>query len=378
MTKKIYIINSGKEDIYPLLSFFEELQIHNFVLSFFLQESKIFKVAKEKNLYVKKLPLFLKDGSQSKKIFFKILSIFLIPILLSFFFYLKKKKKISIFILVGECSKIILRIPLSLLKIKMIWFENNASKKPLRFFSYQAKRICFSEINKNDLIKKGINKEQINILLPGINRYGPKRQDNIFNNLARESQNKNSLSKKESKFFTIGTFADLNSENNLENLFLAVQKALIVIPNIQLIVLGEGKTRKKLTWLAKKMQIDTVVWFVGEQERISKWLDAFDIFVVSSKKARLEDYEILLKSLSSKIPVILPLGIGFDKIIHNKKNGLVIEKEESEEILKAIIKLKKDKFLRKRLGENGFIKIRDELNMEKMVQEFMEIINEKI
>jgi glycosyltransferase involved in cell wall biosynthesis len=52
-----------------------------------------------------------------------------------------------------------------------------------------------------------------------------------------------------------------------------------------------------------------------------------------------------------------------------------MEKEESEEILKAIIRLKKDRLLRKRLGEAGFASVREKLSMEKMVEEFLKIIN---
>ncbi len=375
MPKNIYIINTGKEDIYTLLPFFEELQSKSFVLSFFLQNSKILKIANEKNLYVKKLPLFLQINSRFKNLLFiffaPLMGLFLIPI----FFYLKQKKKINMIICFDSSEKILLRLPLALLKIKTIWFENNSVQKPLKLFSSRIKRICFNNLNRNDLIKNKIKEKQIKLLLPGISVRDAKRQDNIFNNLARENQNKNSISKKESRFFTIGTFADLNSENNLENLFLAIKKALIVIPNIQLIVIGDGKTRKKLTWLTQKMQIDTVVWFVGKQEKISKWLDAFDVFVVSCKKAQLEDFNIVLKSLNSKIPVITPFKIGFDDIIQDNKNGLITQKEESEEILKAIIKLKKDKFLRKKLGENGLATIQNKLNIEKMVENFIKIIN---
>jgi glycosyltransferase involved in cell wall biosynthesis len=301
MPKNIYIINTSKEDIYPLLSFFEELQVKGFDLLFFLHKSKICSLAKEKKLKIKKLPLFLKDSTKSKKIFLTILAPLLGLVLIPSIFYVKKKNRIHTVLCFGSSSKILLRIPLSLLKIKIIWFENELQNKPLRFFSSKVERICFYELNKYDLIKKGIKEEQISILSLGLNTRDSKRQDNIFNNLARENQNKNNISKKESKFFTIGTFADLNSENNLENLFMAIKKALDIIPNIQLIIVGDGKERKKLTWLTQKMKIDTLVWFVGEQKRIGKWLDAFDVFVVSCLQAHLEDFEIVLKSLNSSI-----------------------------------------------------------------------------
>jgi len=369
MNKNIYIINT-ENDIYHLLPFFEELQKRNFKLLFFLQNSKIFKVTQEKKISIKKIPSFFNSNSKFKIFIFKFLSPFISLFLIPIFLYLKQKKKLDLIICFGNLEKIILRIPLSLLNIQTVWFENNNKQKPLKFFSKKIKRICFNELNKNNLIKQKIKKEKISILNPGLNTRDTKRQDNIFNNLAH----KNSSLKKESKFFTIGTFANLNLENNLENLFLAVKKALIVIPNIQLIIIGDGEKRKKLSWLSKKMQIDNVVWFVGEQERMNKWLDTFDIFIVSCKKTQLEDFNILLKILNSKIPVISPFGIGFNDIIKDNKNGLITQKEESEEILEAIIKLKKDKYARKRLGENGFLTIQNELNIEKMVEKFLNII----
>ena len=67
-----------------------------------------------------------------------------------------------------------------------------------------------------------------------------------------------------------------------------------VIPNIQLIIIGEGEERKNLSWLAKKMEIDNLVWLVGEQEQLKKWLDSFDVFLALGEK-----YDIIEKSGSS-------------------------------------------------------------------------------
>jgi len=375
MLKKIYII-SDKEDIRSLLPFFEELQRKNFSLSFFFSNPKLIKLKEEKKIKIKKITKILNDGGKIKNLTLKFIAPFLSLILIPYLFYLKRKKNIQIFILWSKSAKIILRIPLKFIKIKNIWIENDFSEKKLRTFSKKTIRLCFSNEIRNQLIKSGVKKEQIKLLLPALHIKDTKRQDNIFNNLARENWEKNQSISKKSNFFSIGTFADLNSETNLENIFLAIKKSLDVIPNIQLIIIGDGKNRKELTWLSQKMKINNLVWFIGEQKHLGKWLEAFDLFIPACLKANLKDFEIILKILYAKIPVISPNNIGLNDLIKNNKTGIITEKENSEEILKAIIKLKKDNDFRKQLGHNSFLSAQENFNIGRMINDFIKIIEE--
>ncbi|MCK5319969.1 glycosyltransferase family 4 protein [Candidatus Parcubacteria bacterium] len=345
MKNKILVIKSSNTNISPLLDLFNALEEKNYELLFLNNDKTL------KNIYI------------------------LIKII-----YYKFKFKIKNIICFGIWEKIIFTPVAKILKIKTVWLELPREKKEksnfilnflLKKISRLAKLIVFKKCDKNNLIKREFDSKKISFIAPGINLKQCARQENIFNDLAK---NKNSQSQK--KFFTIGTVAKLNSGQTIEVLFGAVKKALDVIPNLQIIIIGEGEERKKLTWLAQKMEIDNLSWFVGEQTHLKKWFDGFDIFSSACANADLNDIFVLLKAMSAGLPIISVENHGFDDIIEDNKNGLLLPKDDSEFLAGAIIKLQQNKMLSKNLGQNAKDTIRDRMNLDLMVEDFLGVLRD--
>ena len=345
MKNKILIIKSSNTNINPLLDLFNALEEKNYELLFLNNDKTL------KNIYI------------------------LIKII-----YYKFKFNIKNIICFSVQEKILFTPVAKILKIKTVWMELPGEKKEkpnfilnflLKKISGLAKSVVFKKTNKNNLIKSGFNSKKISFVAPGINLKQCVRQENIFNDLAKY---KNSQSQK--KFFTIGTVVELNSEQTIEILFGAVKKTLDVIPNLQIIIIGEGEERKKLTWLAKKMEIDNLSWFVGEQTHLNKWFDGFDIFSSACVNADLNDIFVLLNAMSAGLPIISVENHGFDDIIENGKNGLLLSENDSELLAGAIIKLQQNKMLSKNLGQNAKDTIRDRMNLDLMVGDFLWVLGD--
>ena len=375
MKNKIFVIKSSKIDINPLFNLFDLLQEKNYELLFFSNKKSLIKYCKEKKIYIKKI----KNIFYFFNIFF--FTIFL-PIIYIYAFikliYYKFKFKIKHVACFNNKEKIIFTSVAKILKIKIVWLELPKEKKEksnfilnflLKKISKQAKLIVFKETTKNKLIKSGFNSSSINFIAPGINLKQNRRQENIFNNLA---YNKKSVVQK--NFFTIGTVATLNSEQTIEILFGAVKKALNVIPNLQIIIIGDGMERKKLTWLAQKMEINNLSWFVGEQTNLNKWFDSFNVFSTSCINANLSDIFTLLKAMGAELPIISTENHGFDSIIENNKNGLLLPKDDSELLARAIIKLQQNEELSKNLGKNAKNDILNKMTLNLMVDNFLKIL----
>ena len=158
---------------------------------------------------------------------------------------------------------------------------------------------------------------------------------------------------------------------NIETLFHAIKKCSTVISNVQLVVIGDGKERKNLQWLTKKMDIKNLVWFVGEQEFLRKWFDDFDVFVSICDELSIKDINITLEAMSAQLPIIGLSQIGLEDILEHDKSGILIENENSDNLSDNIIKLYKHKLSSFKLGEKAKTKTEEKFRLDLMVDNFL-------
>lgn len=354
MPKKILIINSSANENLLLSQIFNNLTEKNF--SFILLSSKpaLLQYFRQKNWAAKKI-FAGPDLNYGLKVLFFIV---LLPLLQIFSFFrllpLKWKEKISLLVCLSIKEKIIFTLPARLLAIKTVWLENpefnyrRANKILLALYRLNfklAKTGVFGNYSKIQLKNIGCSQEKIFLIPPAVKL--PPYQENIFNKLAVNQANFHR------KYFTIGLITALNQQQKIETIFQAIKICLPVIPNIQLIIVGEGNERKNLTWLAKKMGIENLVWLVGEQAQLKKWLDSFDVFLACGYNFKLDDYGNILEAMAAGLPVLAPRNIGLEDLVIENRTGALLEPDNSEMLARQIMKLHQDKKLRLFLGKNG-------------------------
>ena len=379
MSKNILIINSSSGKNQSLINLFAELKQKGHTFYLLSSTANLYNQFKQKDWPAKKIYLGpnLKNGINS------LLFIILLPALLlahlAFLAYHKFSKKITTIICFNWNEKIIITPIARILKLKVIWLElpnidyKAKNKFLLWLYKFSAKGVAvvaFTGFIKMQLKNLGLSENNIKIIPPGIKLNQFRRQDTIFNKLAQTNQGNFHR-----KYFTVGTVTNLNYQQNIETLFRAVKICLTVIPNLQLIVVGDGTERKSLTWLAKKMGIDNLVWFVGEQNHLKKWLDSFDVFVVASETPNLADFDICLQAMAAGLPIIGPANLGLEDIIQENKAGFLIEKNNNEALAQQIIALQQNKHLRLRLGQEAKERVDKYFGVDKMVRQFEKIIN---
>jgi len=288
------------------------------------------------------------------------------------------KEKIKTIVCLGIRGKIIFTPLARLIGLRIIFWEcpSIAQKKYQKSFwfifkiiSRSANLLVFNDFSKIYLINRGLKEKNINVVRPWLKADEPKFQENIFNNLAQSDQ-----TAFRKKFFTIGTICDLNKDQTIETLFQAVAKSLSVIPRLQIIIVGDGEERKNLSWLAKRLDINNLVWFVGEQKHLSKWLDGFDVFVVSVNAPTTNDLLTVLKAKTAGLPIIAPHNFGWEEIIDDNKNGVLLPADDSEALAKKIISLNQDKRHRLWLGQNARDQVRENFLLEKTIKNLEKIL----
>lgn len=360
--KQVLLINSTNKNEQAISGIIAELQAGDYVF---------FRTGK-------KLCCLTSIDNSRREVFFILFFPFLLIISwinLAKFFYLHHIKTIVCF---GLSDKLLYSVWARFFQIKVIWLEfpniNYQGVNKIIFWlykklSYRAKIIAFCGQTKKNLESSGVAEELIRVILPGVAENKPQYQENIFNSLAQKDK-----SGYRRKYFTIGTILELDKKERMETIFYAIKNALQVVPNLQLIIIGEGPERKNLTWLAKKIKIENLVWFVGEQKHIKKWLESFDLLLVSAEKPELFDLNNVLEAMLASLPIIGPLHQGLDDLVYENKTGSLILMDNSEMLARQIIKLHQEKNWRLKMGQMGRSRAEEYFSFKNTIDNFKQIL----
>lgn len=257
--------------------------------------------------------------------------------------------------------------------IKTLWLELPDNEIPrsgwkcYKKFSRFATIVTLNHRTKSRLEQSGIDPETIKVVQPGIKLQQYTHQDDLYHNLADRTH-------PGKKYFTIGTVTDLDEQQKIESLFQAVKKCLTIIPNLQLIVVGEGKEKKNLLWLAKKMEIDNLVWLVGAQAHLRKWIEGFDLYIATNEKLDLQELVTTLCVMSAERPVIGQADSGLEDLIFDAKTGYLMDLSDSEPLAEKIMILHQDKELRRQLGKQALERVEKYFTSAKMLEQFEKLL----
>ncbi len=289
--------------------------------------------------------------------------------------YYKYRRHHEAIVCFHTAGKLILPLPCRVLKMPLIIMrcpDADYSYSPLleKITAWQrswTKTIALTAATQRKLSQNG---DTAAILLPlGVRFRREQRQENLFSQIA--IANKRQLNR---KFFSIGTAIELDDRQNLELLFKAAQICLAVIPNLQIVVIGDGPDRKQLQWLAQKMELSTLVWFVGEQRFKGKWFANLDVYAITGRSWHLNDIDSTLHALLAALPVVGPAVETIEEFIKHEQTGLLYRPDNHEELAQTIIRLHQSKRLRMDLSANGQALAKNKYTIGRMADEFEKIL----
>ncbi len=152
--------------------------------------------------------------------------------------------------------------------------------------------------------------------------------------------------------FIVGILATLRSWKGHRYLLDAIA-LLNDIPDIQLLIVGDGPYRDKLEEHRDALKINERVKFVGNQENPETWLNAMDLFVLPSYGDEGVS-QAVMQAMASCLPVIAtPVG-GMLDAVEDEKTGLVVKVRDGGDIASAIRRLFNDVSTRETLSEAGY------------------------
>jgi len=164
-----------------------------------------------------------------------------------------------------------------------------------------------------------------------------------------------------------GIVARLSEEKGHIYLIEAIKKAAEQIPNVQLLIVGEGRMKEKLLNLTKGLGLEKRIFFLPSVLNTQEVLSAMDVFVLPSLKEGLGFS--LIEAMACSLAVIGSDIGGIRSLIKDRYNGLLVKPADSQGLANAILELLNDSARRKTLGENGRLFVNENFTEEKMVLE---------
>jgi glycosyltransferase involved in cell wall biosynthesis len=165
--------------------------------------------------------------------------------------------------------------------------------------------------------------------------------------------------------------------HNLETL-LEAAKMLRDDADIQFVTVGDGAELKKLQRIRDEWHLANVT-LVGQvsHETAKAYLLASDVSVVLLRKTPLFKTVLpskIFEAMAAQSPIILGVDGEARRIVEEAGAGICVEPENARQLAAAILRLKSDAALRRRLGENGLRAARDKFDRKVMAVRMLEVM----
>jgi glycosyltransferase involved in cell wall biosynthesis len=212
-----------------------------------------------------------------------------------------------------------------------------------KFFSKYVDYI-FAVSMANKQIIENRYKREVNLLYNGVDIDLFKKDENIKN----EMRKKYSLEEKKI-LLSVGRIEGWKGFN------LVIEILSQLPENFIYVLIGKGKELENLKKLAKKLNVEDRVLFLGEIEnkKLYKYYNMADIFIQPSIGK--EAFGItLIEAMACGVPVIASNNGGMKEIVKNGENGFLFEINNKEDLKEKILKAMNMTFNTREYVKNNF------------------------
>lgn len=156
-----------------------------------------------------------------------------------------------------------------------------------------------------------------------------------------------------------------------------IKAASLVDDRVVILIGGEGKDKKKLEGLIKKMHLQEKVKLLGyvDEVDLAHYYEACDLFCMSSI-ANSEAFGIVqleaMKFGKAIVSTIIPES-GVNWVNVDQISGINVKAEDSEALARAISVLQKQPALRERLGKRGRERFHDIFSRKRMCRSLIQL-----
>ena len=159
--------------------------------------------------------------------------------------------------------------------------------------------------------------------------------------------------KKEGSAKTIIFVGRLHPVKGVQYLIEAMAIVHQQMPDVKLVIVGDGVERARLEELAEKLNLNGCIQFAGQvpQESIPRLMHQADVFALSSLS---ESFGIVnLEAMAAGLPIVATNVGGIPDIVEEGVNGFLINAKNPEEIAERVLILLQNDEMREEISANN-------------------------
>lgn len=164
----------------------------------------------------------------------------------------------------------------------------------------------------------------------------------------------------------IGNVAALVPHKGQRHLIDAAAHVVCEVPDARFVILGEGRLRPQLEQQVKQLHLDKHVFLPGFRPDVLSLVKSVDLFAMSSETEGLGTS--LLDAMAARKACVGTRTGGIPEVIADGLTGLLVPPHDPIALADAIILLLKDSTLRRRMGDAGLTRVREQFSVERMVE----------
>ncbi|MCK6462535.1 MAG: glycosyltransferase family 4 protein [Candidatus Pacebacteria bacterium] len=265
-----------------------------------------------------------------------------------------------------SCQRFGVNDPLDEFVVKKYSFRVSLLKKIQSMAAKRAKEVIVpSKYLKGIVMKWGVKEKKITVVY------------NSFEFPERQASKGKLRKKMDMSGIVVVSAGRLVPWKGFKELVGVVPEVAKKIPDIRLVIIGDGPEKQKIEEQIKKLGLENRVVLTGRVERklLLDYLEAGDLFVLNT------GYEgfshLLMEAMAMEIPVLTTDAGGNVELVENGENGALIAVGDNEALKENMIRLCGDSAARWQLAQNAKMKIK-EFTRERMLEETERVLNAMI
>jgi glycosyltransferase involved in cell wall biosynthesis len=180
--------------------------------------------------------------------------------------------------------------------------------------------------------------------------------------------------------FVVSYVGTIGYAHGLGSILDAAQALSEKAPDISWLIVGEGAERVALETSARERGLDNVV-FAGQRPRaeVAEILQASDVCLVLLKESPVFETVIptkMLEFMAAGRPIVLGVAGQAREIVDAAGAGLFVPPEDPGALAEAVLRLREDPDLRRKLGRAGRTYIEEHLSRGQTAARYMDILGQ--
>jgi glycosyltransferase involved in cell wall biosynthesis len=165
----------------------------------------------------------------------------------------------------------------------------------------------------------------------------------------------------------VGNVAALVPHKGQRHLVDAAHLVVREMPDARFVILGEGELREHLERQIRDHHLEKHVLLPGFRTDVLGCIKDFDLFAMSSVTEGLGTS--LLDAMACSRAIVATRAGGIPEIVEDGATGCLVPPRDPAAMAREIVRLLKDKALRRRMGEAGYARVSARFTVERMVEE---------